>query len=60
LNRDEFIGTTIEKLREYGKDFSQTMENEVKQALIKAWEIGYRKGQDDKIKEVNEFYRSGR
>jgi N-acetyl-anhydromuramyl-L-alanine amidase AmpD len=58
MKRNEFIESTLLKLREYGMDFSQAMEDEVKQALVKAWELGYREGQNDKIKEVDEFYGS--
>lgn len=58
MSRNEFIELTITKLREYGTDFSQAMEDEVKQALAKAWAFGYSEGQNDKVKEVDEFYGS--
>ena len=56
MRKNEFVEETILKLREYGKDFSQAMEDEVKQALARAWELGYSEGQNDKVKEVDEFY----
>ena len=58
MDKNTFVEIKILKLREYGQDFSDSMEEEVKTALIEAWNLGYRNGESDKIDEVNEFYGS--
>lgn len=47
MSRDDHIEKIVNNLREYGVDFSDEMEKDVRTALDEMWFVGYRCAQEE-------------